>query len=123
VHRGWIKPPDSIDAPLVSLPIRQHTPASVQLETKECGYVNSRGVACKRRDANICPHHGKIIERDGVGAPVDVREREREADARREIRGRGWMMYQGDVERLETGRREEVGVRERLRKRLKVLKR
>jgi hypothetical protein len=86
--------------------------------------VNKRGVSCRRRDGDVCPFHGKILERDGAGVPVEEVEREREADERRERAGTGWMAYQGDVERVGSGGGgEEAGVKERLRKRLKMLKR
>jgi len=54
----------------------------VALETKEdpitweCGAPLPGGKLCKRQDRRVCPFHGPIVRRDGVGNPLEQQSEE-----------------------------------------------
>lgn len=125
VHRGWIKPPDEIDAPRIKPPKRVHTPPSqLPLETPACMVRNSKGTLCQRRDYETCPFHGKIIPRDDRGIALDpeVAEAERYADKRRGKKPL-WELIDDDVQGAFGTTKRRTSAKSELEKKIKRLNR
>ncbi|KAI8067219.1 hypothetical protein BDF21DRAFT_426066 [Thamnidium elegans] len=97
--------------------------SEIQKNTQECRHPLHNGGLCPRKDLVTCPFHGRIIQRDELGVPLDPKERvepsepiQPEPPANNPMDGL-WELIEGDV--MNQSSREMINPRTRVQKKKK----